>query len=385
MKILHTADWHIGKRLGRFDRMPEHEQALDRVRQIADEEDVGLVLVSGDVFDRPVPPMDALSVGLRALLALAERRPVIAVAGNHDSPELFEALSPLLSPRGVYLVGDVKSPERGGVLGPDTLGVDATVACFPFLREGRVIDFMRDAGDWYRAYAEKVAAICARYNQDLVAAEGTVPILMAHFLVQGAVVGRTGPRGERELHMGEAYTATPQAIPAGPQYVALGHIHAPQRIPSSPVPGEYAGSLLALDFGEAGEDKRVVIVEAEPGKLATTRSVDVRSGLPLLHVEDTWDSIESRVEELSGSWLDLTVSVRGTDPGLFDRARSAFPHLVRVRVRRPEAQHGAPTKRAGRSWEDLYAEFYRLERDDEPSTELLSALRRVLEEADATV
>jgi DNA repair protein SbcD/Mre11 len=384
MKILHTADWHIGKRLGRFDRMAEHELALDRVREIADEEDVDLVLVSGDVFDRPVPPMDALALGLRTLLSLGSKRPVVAVAGNHDSPELFEALAPLLGPHGVHMIGDVKSPDRGGVLGPEQVGVDATIACFPFLREGRVVDFMRDAGDWYSAYAEKIAAICARYNEDLARASGTVPILMAHFLVQGAAVRRGAPRGERELHMGEAYAATPQAIPAGPQYVAMGHIHAPQPVPSSPVPAEYAGSLLPLDFGEAGETKRVVIVDVEPGRLATTRSVEIAAGRPLVHLEDTWDRIEARAPDLSDVWLDLTVKAHGADPGLFDRAHSAFPHLVRVRVQRPQTQTATRTSKAGRSWEDLYTDYYRAARGVDPSPELVSALRVILEEADAT-
>ena len=82
-------------------------------------------------------------------------------------------------------------------------------------------------------------------------------------------------RSERELHIGDAYTATAQAIPAGPQYVALGHIHAPQPVPGAPVPAAYAGSLLALDFGEAGETKRVVVVDVEPGRLATVRSVPI--------------------------------------------------------------------------------------------------------------
>ena len=149
------------------------------------------------------------------------------------------------------------------------------VAGFPFLREGRVVDFMREAGEWYRAYADKVAAITRAYNEALIAAAGTdsVPILMAHFMVGGVKVDRGAPRGERELHMGDAYAATAQAIPAGPQYVAMGHIHAPQQVPGAPVPADYAGSLLALDFGEAGEQKRVVIVDVEPGRLAAIESV----------------------------------------------------------------------------------------------------------------
>src|SRR5437763_67033 len=297
MKILHTADWHIGKRLGRFDRMAEHQLALERVRQIADEEMVDLVLVSGDVFDRPIPPMDALSLGIQTLLRLADDRPVVAVAGNHDSPELFEALSPLVAPRGVHLVGTIKGPKAGGLLSADRLGVNASVACFPFLREGRVVDFMLDAGKWYSAYAQRVAEICAAYNDALIAESGTVPVLMAHFLVQGASVRTAAPRGERELHMGQAYTAAQQAIPPGPQYVVMGHIHAPQRVPGSPVPAEYAGSLLPLDFGEAGEAKRVVIVEVEPGSLARIRTIPLAVGLPLVRVEDPWDAIEARADE----------------------------------------------------------------------------------------
>ena len=120
MKILHTSDWHIGKRLGRHDRMDEFVEVLAEVERIADEHEVDLVLVSGDVWDRPIPPMDALTLGLQTLLRLAERRPVVAVAGNHDSPELFEALAPLLAPRNVFLTGTVKRPDEGGLLGPES-------------------------------------------------------------------------------------------------------------------------------------------------------------------------------------------------------------------------------------------------------------------------
>ena len=102
MKILHTSDWHIGKRLGRHDRMGEFAEVLAEVEAIADERAVDLVLVSGDIWDRPMPPTDALHLGLQTLLRLAQGRPVVAVAGNHDSAGLFEALAPLLRPaRGV--------------------------------------------------------------------------------------------------------------------------------------------------------------------------------------------------------------------------------------------------------------------------------------------
>src|SRR5262245_37856566 len=212
MRILHTADWHVGRRLGRHDRAAETAAALEEVAAIADDRRVDLVLVSGDVFDRPIPPVEALSLGLSGLLQLAEGRPVVAVAGNHDSPELFDALAPLIREqgRGIHLVGGIRRPEEGGILGPDELGVPALLACLPFLREGRVVDFMRDAGEWYGQYADRLAALSAAYNAELLrrSDRDVVPLLVAHFMVHGVKVDRAAPRGERELHLGEAYTAT---------------------------------------------------------------------------------------------------------------------------------------------------------------------------------
>jgi len=387
MRVLHTSDWHLGKRLGRFDRLAESATVLERVCALAEERDVDLVIVSGDVFDRPSPPIDALEVGLRTLVRLGEGRPVVAVAGNHDSPELFEALAPLLRPRGVHLVGRVARPDEGGILGPETLGVPARVACLPFLREGQVVDFMRDAGQWYASYADRIARLCAALNEGLMATTRTdeVPFLTAHFLVSGVKMGGAGRRGERELHMGAAYTAAPQAIPPGPQYVAMGHIHAPQRVPHAPVPAEYAGSLLPLDFGEAGEQKRVVVVDVEPGRLAVAESIPIACPRALVHAEGTWEAIEARADELGDSYLDLTVDTSAVDVTLGQRARETFPFLVNVRPRRRDAERGAQReKRRGRSLAELYDAYYRREHgEEEPPADLIDLLREVLDEAEA--
>jgi hypothetical protein len=178
---------------------------------------------------------------------------------------------------------------------------------------------MAQTGRWYGQYAERVAAITGAYNEALVAWAGDdlVPILVAHFMVTGVRVSHS----ERELHIGDAYTATAQAIPAGPQYDALGHIHAPQSVPGAAVPAEYAGSLLALDFGEAGETKRVVLVDVEPGTLATVRSVPITAGRPLVAARGT-GKLAARAEELTDSYVDLTVAVGGPDPELAAERRS---------------------------------------------------------------
>jgi exonuclease SbcD len=383
MRILHTADWHVGRRLGRHDRTEEMREALDEVSRIADQEQVDLVLVAGDVFDRATPPVESLSLGLSALLRLGAGRPVVVAAGNHDAPDLFDALAPLMRDHGVHLIGRIKAPDAGGLLGPDELGLPAVVAGFPFLREGRVIDFMADTGKWYGAYAQKIAALTDAYNTALVERAGTdlVPILVAHFMVSGVRVSRS----ERELHIGDAYTATAQAIPAGPQYVALGHIHAPQPVPGAPVPAAYAGSLLPMDFGEAGEAKRVVIVDVEPGRLATLRSVPIHAGRPLQQVRGTWEEVAARAEELAGSYLDLTIAVGGPDPDLGRRAAALFPYLVRVRAERPAQARRERTADAPPADDELYASFVRATTGDDAPPALVELFRATMEEvADAT-
>lgn len=384
MRILHTSDWHIGKKIGRFDRLDEYQEVIDEVAGVAEREQVDLVVHSGDVFDRPVPPMKALGLGLQGLVRLTDggSRPVAAIAGNHDSPALFEILAEFMAARNVHLVGDVNPPDAGGVLELDTPGGRAVVSCFPFLREGRAFDAWTPPGEQYKKYADRLGSIARAYAEsaDRKAGGGAVTVLTAHFLVGGAKVhGHGAPRGERALHMGEVYAADPQAIPAGPQYVALGHIHAPQRAPGAAAPAEYAGSLLELDFGEAGEQKRVVVVDVEPGLPAQVRSIPLAGGRRLLRPAGTWEEIEA-MEGLDEAFLDLTVHTEGPDPGLADRARERFRRLVKVRAEYPKAEGERPS-REGRAVPDLYGDYYRRIEGVDPPEELIEALRKLMEEA----
>lgn len=381
MRILHTSDWHIGKRIGRYDRTDEYREALDQVQAIAEEHDVDLVVVSGDLFDRPTPPTEALGMAMEALRRLADdgRRPVVAIAGNHDSPELFEVLAPYLRPLGVHLVGDIRRPDQGGVIEVETAAGPAVVACFPFLREGRVVDFMQDVGGWYGEYQERVGGIFGAYGRALEPhMRRAVTILTAHVAVPGVTIGgRELGRGERELHIGETYMASAAALPSVAHYVALGHIHAPQKVPGTGTfQAEYAGSLLPLDFGEAGEQKRVVVVTAEAGGAVQIESVPLHVGRPLLHIEGTWDEIVARRDEIKEGYLDLVVTTQGPDPSLAARAADLFPYVVKVRASYPEAQRQRE-RRTGRPWRDLYAEFHEQKRNTPPPAPLLDAFDEV--------
>src|SRR3712207_5934012 len=145
MRILHTGDWHIGKKLGRFDRAAEAEAVLDEVVTIAAGEDVDAVLVAGDLFDRAAPPLPYLSLVLESLRRLAsDGRRVVVIPGNHDSPELMRVLGPLLAGVGVMVIHKPLPPGEGGIVTvPARDGKTAArVAGLPFVHEAQVIDVM---------------------------------------------------------------------------------------------------------------------------------------------------------------------------------------------------------------------------------------------------
>jgi len=383
MKVLHTSDWHVGKRLDRHDRTVEYEAVIDEVVEVADAEDVDLVLHSGDLFDRPSPPVEAMRLALDGLVRLARNggRPVIVVAGNHDSPELFEILGRFLAPFGVHLVGHIRPPGDGGIVTVETGAGRAHVACFPFLRAAQTVDFMARVDSWYGTYADRIRRLTESYADALAdRPPDEARLLVAHFMVGGVKVRTGQPRGERDLHIGEAYAATEQAIPRTVDYVAMGHIHAPQPVPGAPVPAEYAGSLLQLDFGEAGEQKRVVVVDVRTGVHATVRSIPLAGGRRLVRVSGPWEDIARR-DDLDEAFLDLSVTTDGPEPTLVDTARERFPHVVKVRAEYPRPEIEARGE-IGRPLDELYSEYHREAHSVDPSEELMTLFRDVAEEAD---
>ncbi len=382
MRLLHTADWHVGKRLGRYDRMPDFVAVLDEITGIADREQVDLVVVAGDLFDRPTPSLDALRLVLDTLETLARDRPVVAIAGNHDSGALFDLLAPLIRPRGVHLIGTVRAPAAGGVLELATGKVRTLIGCLPFLREGQAVDFFTEADTWHREYAQRIAQLCSAHADHLAAHadDTTVTVLTGHFAVHGVKLGGGGaPRGERSLHLGEAYCATEQALPSTLGYVAMGHIHAPQSVPGMGETGLYSGSPIALDFGEADEQKRVVIVELEPGKPGATRTLPLRSGRPLRRARGRFDELTAD-PTLAEAFLDLEIETKGPDPGLADRAREAFPLLVKVRAAYERQTPVRPQARTDQSWDNLFADYYRQAHETAPEPALLDAFRAILDD-----
>jgi DNA repair protein SbcD/Mre11 len=376
MRVLHTADWHVGKKLGRLDRSGETAAVLDELVAVADDRSVDVVLVAGDLFDRAGPQLESMRLVLETLVRLAGTdRHVVAIPGNHDSAEWFRVLAPLLAGFRVHLVDKPREPADGGIVSvPSRDGSNTLrVACVPFIHEAQVVEILEPPAEGYKSYAERIRDITGYYGDWLLEhpiANG-IDTLMGHFMVHGAV-----PSGsERELHIGEAYMASADAIPSTIKYAALGHIHLPQDAPGSSTPARFAGSLMQLDFGEAAQSKSVCIVDLQPGmKPAQIEIVPISGGRALMKVSDSLDGLGARIDEFGDAWLHVSVKTDGPQPGLADEVRSMLPNALVV-VAEYERAEFVLQGREGRALPELYSDYVQMKRGIEPTPELLAAFR----------
>jgi exonuclease SbcD len=354
VKVLHTSDWHVGKTIRGRSRIDEHRAVLAEIAQVADANAVHLVLVAGDLFDVAAPTPDAEDVVYNALLDLtAERtRPVVVIAGNHDSPARLAAVAPLFALHGVHVCALPSRPDQGGVL---DIG-DARLALLPFPSQRVVADadalMRKEAAEVSGNYAERVHrildALCESFD------EGRANLVIAHLMVWGGVLGG----GERGAHTIFDYWVPGTAFPATAQYVALGHLHRAQRL-DGPSPLHYCGSPLQLDFGEVANEPSVNVITVAPGRAGVTvDTVPLHAGRRLRLLRGTPDQLVALAGTTGDDHVKLVVD-SGPRPGLADDLREHFPTAVEVMLAAttdaPVLEH-APAQE-GRTPHDLFCEY----------------------------
>jgi len=328
VKVLHTSDWHVGRRIRGRDRSEEHREVLAELVGLADENSVDLILVAGDVFDTASPSPGAEQIVWRALLDLSEIAPVVVVAGNHDNAARLDAVAPLLDRAGVTVVGAPRSPHDGGLIQIDDLGVK--VAVLPFVSQRGIVkaeDIMASDPDEHSgAYEERLRRVIDLLTVDMTT--DTVNLLVSHLTVYGALAGG----GERTAHI-FGYAIPASLFPGHLSYVALGHLHRQQKMPHSSAVW-YSGSPLQLDFGEIADQKGALLVSAEPGRPASVAELPLRSGRRLLSIAGTLEQVLSRADETTDAYVRIVLH-EAARVGLADEVRAAIPNAVEVVLDNP--------------------------------------------------
>lgn len=413
MRILHTSDWHLGRTLEGRSRAEEQRQFVDELCGVAEDARADVVLIAGDVFDTYNPPAEAEELFYDAVERLADggRRAVVAVAGNHDSPDRLCAVSPLASKRGVYLLGkpgDVATPigvdgagrrAAGGraavvavvAAGPGWLelaapGCDhhAVIAVLPYPSEARLNEVLAaslDDEEQLRAlYSNRVGRAFAEAATHF--REDTVNLAVSHLYMIG---GRESD-SERQIQLGGALSVGVDALPGQAHYVALGHLHRPQAVTGAPAPCRYSGSPLSYSFSEADQQKEVVLVEAAPGALPLVTPVKLTSGRPLKQWKakslDDFFALCANERNLS-CWVDLEVHVPAPlMPSQLAEMRARHPGLVNVRVVLPEqaAADDSGTRLSELSLAERFRLFAARQDGAEPDEELLALFLELVAE-----
>lgn len=316
MKILHTSDWHIGRTLYGRKRYEEFEAFLTWLAETIQQNEFDALLVAGDVFDTSAPSNRAQELYYRFLcrVAASSCRHVVVVAGNHDSPSFLNAPKELLKALDVHVVGSSSEAleDEVLVLRNEHGDPELIVCAVPYLRDRdirvaeageSVEDKERKLIDGIRTHYAAVAALAEQKREELGA---NIPIVgTGHLFTAG---GQTvDGDGVRELYVGSLAHVTAGIFPACFNYLALGHLHVPQKVSGSETI-RYSGSPLAMGFGEAKQQKSVCQVEFH-STAASVQLIDVPVFQRLERVKGDWDGISNRILELSATnfqgWLEV--------------------------------------------------------------------------------
>lgn len=372
MKLIHLSDLHLGKRVNEFSMLEDQEYILTEIMRIVREEAPDGVIIAGDVYDKAVPPAEAVRLFDEFLYQLAQDgRLVFVISGNHDSPERIAFGSRIMGRSGVYL-----SPVYEGRVEPVTM-TDAygrvNLFLLPFLKPAHVRRFYPD--EEISGYSEAVRAAISHMEIP----EGDRNILVTHQFVTGAV------RSDSEDISVGGTDQVDAAVMAPFDYVALGHLHRPQQVERETI--RYCGTPLKYSFSEAGDRKSVTCVE-----LGAKGDISVKT-IPLIPRRD--------MRELKGTYMELTVksSYEGTEtedylhitltdeedvPDAIRKLRVIYPNIMKLdydnrRTRQAVSLEGMENP-DDRSPMELFGAFYQQQNGQEMTEEQRRWIQELMEE-----
>jgi len=312
VRLVHTSDWHLGRSFHRVGLLDAQARYLDHLVEVVSSEGVDVVLVSGDVYDRALPSPDTVELLSDTVTRLIDAgAAVVLSSGNHDSAIRLGFASDLLARAGLHIRTGLDS------VGTPVMVKDTAIYPLPYLEPAMAADRI---GATERTHAAVLRAAMDRVRADALSRSGAT-VVMAHAFVTGGATSES----ERDISVGGVSAVHPDVF-AGADYVALGHLHGPQRI------GEtirYSGSPIALSFSEATQRKGCLLVDVKPGVLNTEAiAAPVGRSLATLRgdLADLLGDPAHRGAESAYCQITLTDPVRPM--GAMEQLRRRFPDTL---------------------------------------------------------
>jgi exonuclease SbcD len=364
MKILHTSDWHLGQHLISKDRRREHDLFLDWLTGIIKDEQIDILLVAGDIFDSGTPPNYALERYYNFLTRVAtetECRQVVIIGGNHDSPATINAPRQVLKCLRIHVVGSIgEKPAENVIVVRDEEGVArCIICCVPFLRDRDIRSSV--PGESYdekskallegiKSYYRQMKDVALIKAQALSTDGSVIPVVATGHLF---AAGGQATEGVRDIYVGSLGQVHASYFPEEFAYVALGHLHKPQKVADLDQI-RYSGSPIPFSFSEAGDPKEVVIVKFDDQSARmTTASVVVPVFQDLRCIRGNLDEILSALQSMESPqnsatiWVEIQLDSRQWSPDLINRINETVADRP-IEVLAVKYLQGAHTRRLTR-------------------------------------
>ena len=322
MKIIHTADWHLGKNLEGHSRLPEQELFLKDFVRICEREQADLILIAGDIYDNYNPPAMAEQLFYDTLKQLSRDGAcmTVIISGNHDNPERLTASGPLAQEHGIVMAGTPNTVVPPGQYGKNRItgsgpgyihaeiaGEKADILLVPFPSEKRLGELYLNAADEEakkaESYERRIRLLFSRLAEEF--RPDAIHLVMSHLFVMNS----TGDGSERSVQLGGSYLLPGDIFPEQADYIALGHVHKPQQVPGRQN-ALYSGSPLHYNQREISFGNRIIAVTAHPGLSCQLQSIP----LPVYKPIEIWrckspEEALARCEEHSGedSWVYMEI------------------------------------------------------------------------------
>lgn len=371
MKLIHISDLHLGKRFNEYSMLEDQEYILKKIIGIVDDEKPDGVLIAGDVYDKSVPSAEAVQLFDEFLVQLSRRKAeVFVISGNHDSAERIAFGGRLMDASGIHM-----SPVYNGKCEPismqDAYGT-VDIYMLPFIKPAHVRRFTEDE---IATYTDAVRFAVSQMK--LNAANRNV--LLTHQFVTGA------KRSESEEVSVGGTDNVDAAVFAPFDYVALGHLHAPQNCGDDNI--RYCGTPLKYSFSEAKDRKSVTVMElAEKGSLSW-RTVELIPRRELVELRGTYDELMSRSFYENTTWQEDYTRITLTDeediPNAADKLRQVYHGMMKLGYdntrTRTDAEIIGASEVETKSPLELFSDFYELQNNQPMSPEQEAYMKALIE------